>query len=78
LIWFLTSVGSVLYSITADRIMYGFYMYLVMNKISLIVVNFLIDALDAGDALINIMIIHTENDIFPRLSIWYMAFKPMI
>jgi hypothetical protein len=38
----------------------------------------LIDASVAGDALVDILILHTENDIFPHLSILYVACMPII
>jgi hypothetical protein len=49
-----------------------------MNMISLIIVNLILDTLVAGVALINRLIIHTEDDIFPRLNTVYVAFKPIV
>jgi len=46
--------------------------------ITQIIINFLIDVLFAGDALIGILIINAENIVLPHLKTWCVAFIPTI
>jgi hypothetical protein len=49
-----------------------------MARIVQIIINFLLNALVGGDALIDRLIIFTENSVFPYLGIVYNSSKPII